>query len=174
MTAIQQAAHDAVDKERAECAKNGTIMTDGEMMAYTAGYLAHASTSNIQHRCKVVHSESKNAWNIVGTELGGKFKIAQCPYPHSDNDEAAQSAKDEAKEHANFIARCFNGDAAQPQWLPIEQAPKDKPIVAMRNDEGPMVLYWIESHQHWAASGWRYTAIDECPTHFLSSLPALP
>lgn len=29
---------------------------------------------------EVKHSESKNAWNIVGTRLGSRHKIARCPY----------------------------------------------------------------------------------------------
>ena len=29
---------------------------------------------------EVKHSESKNAWNIVGTQLGGRYKLARCPY----------------------------------------------------------------------------------------------
>lgn len=29
---------------------------------------------------KVKHSESKTAWNVVGTELSLRYKIARCPY----------------------------------------------------------------------------------------------
>ena len=29
---------------------------------------------------KVKHSESKEAFNVIGTALGGKYKIARCPY----------------------------------------------------------------------------------------------
>lgn len=29
---------------------------------------------------KVKHSQSKNAFNVVGTVLGGTYKIARCPY----------------------------------------------------------------------------------------------
>jgi len=36
-------------------------------------------------RTKVVHSTSKLAWNIVGTKLGGKYKIAIVPYVPSDD-----------------------------------------------------------------------------------------
>tara|TARA_R110002051_G_scaffold308116_1_gene379526 strand:+ start:19160 stop:19351 length:192 start_codon:yes stop_codon:yes gene_type:complete len=38
-------------------------------------------------RYKVVHSQSKNAWNIVGTIAGGKYKIARCPYDQIDGSE---------------------------------------------------------------------------------------
>lgn len=31
-------------------------------------------------KTKVVHSQSKTAWNIVGEELGKKYKIARVPY----------------------------------------------------------------------------------------------
>ena len=31
-------------------------------------------------KTKVVHSQSKTAWNIVGEELGKKYKIARIPY----------------------------------------------------------------------------------------------
>lgn len=29
---------------------------------------------------KVKHSESKDAWNIIGTNLGGRYKVARLPY----------------------------------------------------------------------------------------------
>ena len=29
---------------------------------------------------KVKHSESKNSWNIIGTALGGRYKISKCDY----------------------------------------------------------------------------------------------
>jgi len=31
-------------------------------------------------KTKVVHSQSKTSWNIVGEELGEKYKIARIPY----------------------------------------------------------------------------------------------
>lgn len=34
----------------------------------------------IKGEWRVMHSESKDAWNVVGTVLGGKYKIARCPY----------------------------------------------------------------------------------------------
>jgi hypothetical protein len=36
---------------------------------------------------KVKHSLSKSAWNVIGTNIGGKYKIARVPYlviPHSE------------------------------------------------------------------------------------------
>jgi len=59
-------------------------------------------------KTKVVHSESKPAWNVVGTSLGCKRKIARVPYiPSYDDDESAFLRKQEAFEHAEFISFCF-------------------------------------------------------------------
>ena len=57
---------------------------------------------------RVTHSMSKNAWNIVGTILGGKFKIARIPYVLTDDKEANEILKNEAKAHADFISYCLN------------------------------------------------------------------
>lgn len=61
-------------------------------------------------KVKVIHSRSKFAWNIVGTVLGLKYKIARIPYIIDKRlpDELNRRAVDEAKEHADFIAKCFN------------------------------------------------------------------
>ena len=60
-------------------------------------------------KTKVVHSISKDAWNVVGTELGGKHKIARCPYVVDEEfDSISANNKQEAKEHAEFISECFN------------------------------------------------------------------
>jgi len=37
---------------------------------------------------KVSHSESKDAWNVIGTSLGRKYKIARIPYLVIDGKEA--------------------------------------------------------------------------------------
>lgn len=57
---------------------------------------------------KVVHSETKSAWNIVGTKTGGKFKIARVPYQTFDKEEDTNESMKEAFEHAKFIELCFN------------------------------------------------------------------
>ena len=57
---------------------------------------------------KVVHSESKSAWNVVGTELGGKYKIATVPYVTVDDEILTACFRKDALEHANFISKCFN------------------------------------------------------------------
>jgi hypothetical protein len=60
-------------------------------------------------KTKVVHSESKTAWNIIGTIPGGKFKIARIPYQVAGNMEILNTRnKHEALQHAEFISWCFN------------------------------------------------------------------
>jgi len=64
-------------------------------------------------KTKVVHSESKNAWNVVGTELSTRFKVARCPY-YVDETNGEYSAKINTREKAEaltcaeFISWCFN------------------------------------------------------------------
>lgn len=60
-------------------------------------------------KTKVKHSESKNAWNIIGTELGKKYKIARLPYLAIEGGEVmTEIEKSEALRHARFISFCFN------------------------------------------------------------------
>jgi len=62
-------------------------------------------------KTKVVHSQTKTAWNIVGEQLGTKYKIARVPYYQSEgNDYEIMNTrnKTEALEHAEFISYCFN------------------------------------------------------------------
>ena len=56
----------------------------------------------------VVHSESKTAWNVIGTTLRRKYKIARVPYVLCDNDILNTRNKNEALEHAVFISNAFN------------------------------------------------------------------
>jgi hypothetical protein len=57
----------------------------------------------------VEHSESKNAWNVVGTIPGLKYKIARCPYIVVPESEILTTLnKNEALEHALFISKAFN------------------------------------------------------------------
>ena len=54
---------------------------------------------------KVVHSESKTAFNVVGTVLGGKHKIARCPYvEYAGYPKASQADKNESEANAKLIA----------------------------------------------------------------------
>lgn len=57
---------------------------------------------------KVVHSESKSAWNVVGVNMGTKHKVARCPYVKCDNEILLMHFKSEALEHAEFISDAFN------------------------------------------------------------------
>lgn len=58
---------------------------------------------------KVVHSQTKPAWNVVGTKLGRKYKIARCPYQVIQGSETLDTReRKEAFEHATFISDCFN------------------------------------------------------------------
>lgn len=60
-------------------------------------------------KTKVAHSQSKDAWNVIGTSLGKKYKIARVPYAVEERfPEASEKAKQEAFEHATFISYCFN------------------------------------------------------------------
>jgi hypothetical protein len=45
----------------------------------------------------VVHSESKDAWNVIGRTLGKKYKIARVPYLATENKKLTAIAKAEAK-----------------------------------------------------------------------------
>jgi len=59
-------------------------------------------------KTRVVHSETKNAYNIICKKLGSKYKICRVPYYVSDNEVLTEREKQEAFEHANFISFCFN------------------------------------------------------------------
>ena len=66
--------------------------------------------TNPKIKTKVVHSQTKPAYNVVGTSLGNKYKIARIPYlVNSDlSEEWNNKEMDEAKNHAEFISYCFN------------------------------------------------------------------
>lgn len=63
---------------------------------------------NPKIKTKVVHSETKSAWNVIGTTLGFKYKIARVPYTGVGDKETVLRESAEALEHANFISYCFN------------------------------------------------------------------
>jgi hypothetical protein len=64
---------------------------------------------NPKIKVKVVHSQSKAAWNIIGDQLGCKYKIARIPYMVDENSEILTTKnKYEALVHAQFISQCFN------------------------------------------------------------------
>ncbi len=59
-------------------------------------------------KTRVVHSQTKSAWNVVGESLGGKYKIARVPYLTIDNQNISDRNRKEAFDHATFISYCFN------------------------------------------------------------------
>jgi hypothetical protein len=59
-------------------------------------------------KTKVVHSQTKSAWNVVSIDLGYKYKIARIPYFYDISDKTTYINKEEAKEHADFISKSFN------------------------------------------------------------------
>lgn len=60
-------------------------------------------------KTKVVHSESKTAWNVIGVICGGKYKIARVPYVIVEGCKILNTQnKNEALEHAQFISEAFN------------------------------------------------------------------
>ena len=59
-------------------------------------------------KTQVVHSQTKSAWNVIGTELGGDYKIARVPYPFVGDEELASRYRNRAFKRAEFISWCFN------------------------------------------------------------------
>jgi hypothetical protein len=60
-------------------------------------------------KTEVKHSESKDAWNVIGISLGGKYKIARIPYVVTkDSIMLTTIERYEALKHAKFISHCFN------------------------------------------------------------------
>lgn len=55
----------------------------------------------------VRHSHTKPAWNIIGTRLGDRHKVACVPYIVTDDQDNA-SERLEALTNAQFIAACIN------------------------------------------------------------------
>lgn len=52
----------------------------------------------------VKHIESKNAFNVVGTALGGNRKIARCPYVVTGMEKTDKREKEEAEANAKLIS----------------------------------------------------------------------
>ncbi len=59
-------------------------------------------------KTKVMHSLTKSAWNVVGTTLGEKYKIARFPYQTGVTEKLDEINRKEAFEHAEFTSKCFN------------------------------------------------------------------
>ena len=64
---------------------------------------------------RVVHSESKTAWNIIGTIAGSKYKWARVPYLNDDGFSEDFNTKQKAKalHLAEFIASQINRHYAE-------------------------------------------------------------
>jgi len=62
---------------------------------------------NPKTKTKVLHSDSKSAFNIIGTTPGKKYKVAIVPYVKD-----VPALKEEALQHAEFISYCFNNSDA--------------------------------------------------------------
>jgi hypothetical protein len=75
---------------------------------------------NPKIKTKIVHSKSKPAWNIIGTKLGGKYKIASVPYVPSESTEVIDETRDEAFGHAEFISSCFNKSDSLIELISVE------------------------------------------------------
>ena len=67
---------------------------------------------------EVKHSQSKDAWNIIGTRLGGLYKIARLPY-HQDKRMSVQWNEDQkAKQLANANLMATAPDLLEElEWL---------------------------------------------------------
>ena len=63
---------------------------------------------NNKIKTKVIHSQTKSAWNVVGDNIGSKYKIARIPYVNTQDEGISSRNRIEAFEHANFISFCFN------------------------------------------------------------------
>lgn len=63
---------------------------------------------------KVQHSESKPAFNVIGTILGGKYKIARCPYVFLQDGEQRNIINDREREEAEANAKLIS---AAPELL---------------------------------------------------------
>jgi len=59
-------------------------------------------------RTRVVHSQSKSAWNIIGMEVGKRYKIARIPYLITEDTLLNIKDQQEAYNIAEYISYCFN------------------------------------------------------------------
>ena len=63
---------------------------------------------NPKIKTEIAHSQTKAAWNIIGKDPGGKYKIARIPYCVTASSEIIDKNRIEAFQHAEFISHCFN------------------------------------------------------------------
>lgn len=88
---------------------------------------------------EIVPSLSKPAYNVIGTQLGGKFKIARCPYfvnPYSE--EVTFKDEQEAKYNALLISKA-------PELLEmLRQILKENEIVIIQGLDSRKVIDLIK------------------------------
>ena len=59
-------------------------------------------------KTKVIHSKSKDAWNILGTQVGKKYKLVIVPYVKDEGNKSVSLVnKNEALRHAEYIRFCL-------------------------------------------------------------------
>jgi hypothetical protein len=78
----------------------------------------------------VKHSESKTAFNVIGAALGGKYKIARCPYLSTNGmyPETDRRDKAEAEANAQLIAGSPTLLSEMKRYLPVfELLEKNEP-----------------------------------------------
>lgn len=63
--------------------------------------------TNFNLETKVVHSESKDAWNVVSKRLGAIYKIARIPYTLIGDKKFDVKEMSETLDYAKFISKCF-------------------------------------------------------------------
>lgn len=63
---------------------------------------------NPKLKVKLKHSQTKSAWNIIGTIPGDKYKIARIPYSVYDNEIISNNNREEAYNIAEYIETCLN------------------------------------------------------------------
>lgn len=68
-------------------------------------------------KCKIKHSESKSAWNVVGTMSGGRYKLARFPYSSCADNELTRQESRRAKANAELFANAFHKDKEEKQEL---------------------------------------------------------
>jgi len=63
-----------------------------------------------QIKVRIVHSKTGPAWNIVALSISDKQEVAIVPYNTIEGSDIYNTEKkSEGLQHAQFIARCFNG-----------------------------------------------------------------
>lgn len=52
---------------------------------------------------KYLHSESKDAWNVIGAQLGSRYKIARCPYLQNIDFSIEYNEQEKTEQKANAL-----------------------------------------------------------------------